>query len=94
MEMLIDEMVAAWRGGDVQFLEQELLLEMDGYPELHNALLIDRNKSWVMPIMDLLDDRDDYLVIVGAAHLVGEDGVPDLLSKRGVRIRQLNESLR
>lgn len=94
MEMLIDEMVAAWRNGDVQFLEKELLLEMDGFPELRNALLIDRNKSWVMPIMDLLDDRDDYLVIVGAAHLVGEDGVPDLLSKRGVRIRQLNESLR
>lgn len=94
METLIDEMVAAWRNGDVQFLEKELLREMDGFPELHNALLIDRNKSWVMPIMDLLDDRDDYLVIVGAAHLVGEDGVPDLLSKRGVRIRQLNESLR
>ena len=78
----------------MQFLEKELLLEMDGYPELHNAILVDRNKSWVAPIIDLLDDRDDYLVIVGAAHLVGANGVPDLLSKRGVRIRQLNESLR
>ena len=94
MEMLIDEMVAAWRNGDIQFLERELLLEMDAYPELHDALLADRNKSWIMPIMNMLDDRDDYLVIVGAAHLVGDDGVPDLLSKQGVRIKQLHESLR
>ena len=94
MEMLIDEMVAAWRNGDIQFLERELLLEMDAYPELHDALLADRNKSWIMPIMNMLDDRDDYLVIVGAAHLVGDDGVPDLLSKQGVRIKQLHESIR
>ena len=91
MEMLIDEMVAAWRNGDVQFLERELLVEMDTYPELYDALLADRNKSWIMPIMNMLDDRDDYLVIVGAAHLVGDDGVPDLLSEQGVRIKQLHE---
>jgi uncharacterized protein len=94
MEMLIDEMVAAWRKGDVQFLEQELLLEIDTYPELHNAILVDRNKNWIRPIIDLLDDRDDYLVVVGAAHLVGNNGVPDLLSKQGVRIKQLHEPLR
>ncbi len=94
LEMLIDDMVAAWRAGDLQFLEKELLHEMDNYPELHQAILTDRNKSWVAPIMELLDDEDDYLVVVGAAHLIGADGVPDLLSKQGVRIRQLHESVR
>ncbi len=95
MEMLIDEMVVAWRSGDVTFLEEELLFEMDTYPELHDALLVDRNKSWVAPIMALLDDSDDYLIVVGAAHLVGEKSVPDLLSKQGVRIKQLHdESIR
>ncbi len=94
MEMLIDDMVAAWRSGDLQFLERELLHEMLDYPELHQAILTDRNKSWIAPIMELLDDKDDYLVIVGAAHLIGEDGVPDLLSQQGVRIRQLHESVR
>ena len=94
MELLIDDMVAAWRNGDLQFLEKELLHEMHNYPELHQAILTDRNKSWVAPIMELLDDEDDYLVVVGAAHLIGEDGVPDLLSKQGVRIRQLHESVR
>jgi len=94
MAMLIDEIVAAWRGGDVQFLEDELLHDMHNYPELHKAILVDRNQSWVNPIMELLDDGDDYLVVVGAAHLIGENGLPDLLSQRGVRIKRLHESLR
>ncbi len=94
MEMLVDELVAAWRSGDVKFLEEELLFEMDAYPELHDAILVDRNESWVAPIMALLDDSDDYLIVVGAAHLVGEKSMPDLLSKQGVRIKQLHESVR
>ena len=94
LETLVDEMVVAWRNGDISFLEEELLYEMDAYPELRDAILVDRNRSWVAPIMALLDDSDDYLIVVGAAHLVGEKGVPDLLSKQGVRIKQLHESVR
>lgn len=93
LEMLVDEMIVAWRSGDVRFLEEKLLFEMDAYPELRDAILVDRNKSWVEPIMALLDDSDDYLVVVGVAHLVGDNGVPDLLSKQGVRIKQLHESV-
>ncbi|MDH3757332.1 MAG: TraB/GumN family protein, partial [Gammaproteobacteria bacterium] len=33
----------------------------------------------------------DYLVVVGALHLVGEDGLPQLLEQRGVRILQMHE---
>ena len=93
LETLVDEMVVAWRSGDVKFLEEKLLFEMDAYPELRDAILVDRNKSWVEPIMALLDDSDDYLIVVGVAHLVGDNGVPDLLSKQGVRIKQLHESV-
>jgi uncharacterized protein YbaP (TraB family) len=94
LELVIDEMVQAWRDGDAEFLERELLREMDAYEELHQAILVDRNKRWIAPLVDLLDDEDDYLVIVGAAHLVGDDSVPDLLSREGVRIKQLHESVR
>lgn len=93
VEMMVDELVAAWRAGDVDFLEAELLHEMNIYPELHQSILVNRNKRWIAPLVDLLDDNVDYLVIVGAAHLVGEDGVPDLLSQQGVRIKQLHESV-
>jgi uncharacterized protein YbaP (TraB family) len=91
-EKIIIELVAAWRRGDAAFLEEILLSEFDEYPELHDLILINRNKKWVGPIMALLNQDDDYLIVVGAAHLVGEESVPDLLSKQGVRIRQLHES--
>ena len=94
LEMLIDELVAAWRIGDVAFLEEELLRDMDTYPELNQAILIDRNKRWVSPILKMLEQKENYLVIVGAAHLIGKNGVPDLLSLEGVRIKQLHDSVR
>ena len=93
-EKIIDELIAAWRRGDTNFLEEILLSEFDDYPELHDSILISRNKKWVGPIMALLNEDDDYLIVVGAAHLVGEESVPDLLSKQGVRIRQLHDSIR
>jgi uncharacterized protein YbaP (TraB family) len=39
----------------------------------------------------LLGDDQDYLVIVGALHLVGEDGVPALLEQRGFSVSQMHE---
>lgn len=90
VEMLADQLVTAWRSGDVRFLEKELLHEAKMSPELHEALLLRRNRDWIDKIVAYLDDDIDYLVVVGAAHLVGEDGVPDLLSRRGVNISQLS----
>ena len=94
LEIMIDDVVAAWRVGDLEFVEELLLQDMADYPELHEAILIDRNERWVDQIGEMLEDDEDILVIVGAAHLVGDDGVPDLLSREGVRIKQLHESVR
>ena len=94
LETIIDDIVAAWRRGDAAFVEAELLHDMQEYPELHDSLLVQRNHRWVEHVVDMLDDDDDYLVVVGAAHLIGDDGLPDLLSNEGVRIRKLHESVR
>ena len=87
----IDEMIHAWRYGDLAFLESGLLDSYKGHAELIDALLTQRNRRWVTQIGELLDDRDDYLVIVGALHLVGDIGVPRLLAEQGVQIQQLSE---
>ena len=39
-------------------------------------------------VEDLLDDRDDYLVIVGTLHLVGKHSLIDLLEGKGHRVLQ------
>lgn len=91
MRESIDEMIRAWRYGDIAALETGLLESFEGHAELSDTLVNNRNLRWVAQITELLDDHDDYLVIVGALHLVGEDGVPNLLAKKGVTIRQLSE---
>jgi hypothetical protein len=88
---IMDDLILAWRSGDIGYLEQTLLDDVSGYPELYDAIVADRNRLWVDTIDELLDDGEDYLVIVGALHLVGEDGVPRLLEQRGVRITQMHE---
>jgi uncharacterized protein YbaP (TraB family) len=68
-----------------------LLEDVSGYPELYDTIVVNRNRLWVDTIDELLKQGEDYLVVVGALHLVGEDGVPRLLQQRGVRITQMHE---
>ena len=82
----IDELIAAWRVGDTNRLSKLMAEGFEQYPDLYRPMTVDRNKKWIDPIEDLLDDRDDYLVIVGALHLVGKDSVIELLEKRGHRV--------
>ena len=88
---IMDDLISAWRSGDIDYLEKTLLDDVAGYPELYETIVADRNRLWVNTIDELLQHDDDYLVVVGALHLVGEDGVPRLLEQRGVRITQMHE---
>ena len=88
---IMDDLILAWRSGDIDFLEQTLLEDISGYPELYDTIVASRNRLWVDRIDELLEHGEDYLVVVGALHLVGEDGVPQLLEQRGVRITQMHE---
>jgi uncharacterized protein len=82
----IDELIAAWRTGDTEALAALMTEGFEKYPDLYRPMTVDRNRKWIAPIEALLDDKDDYLVIVGALHLVGKDSVVELLEKRGHKI--------
>lgn len=84
----IDELLAAWRGGDTDVLGRLLAEGFDKYPDLYRPLTIDRNRQWIGRIESLLDDSGDYLVVVGALHLVGKESVIDLLENKGHKVRQ------
>jgi uncharacterized protein YbaP (TraB family) len=84
----VDELLGAWRRGDVAGLARTLSDEYERFPELYGPLTVDRNRAWVPQIESLLDDADDYLVVVGALHLVGRDSVVDLLRQRGHQVEQ------
>ena len=79
----LEELLAAWRAGDTAALARILSEAFAEFPELYRPLTEDRNRAWIDELESLLDDRDDYLVVVGALHLVGRNSVLDLLQRRG-----------
>ena len=91
IESMMDSLIDAWRNGDTAYFESTVLQDIRAFPELYKAIVSDRNARWASEIMLLLDDEDDYLIVVGALHLVGPDGVPKLLENRGEQVRQLQQ---
>ena len=78
-----DAVVSAWQRGDTAALERLLREETAESPELYRLLTTDRNRRWLPKIMQLLNADQNYLVIVGALHLIGHDGLIELLQRQG-----------
>jgi uncharacterized protein YbaP (TraB family) len=83
-----DAVISAWRNGDTKSLERLLSESYAQYPELFRVLTTDRNRAWLPVISGLLHEDQDYLVIVGALHLVGRDGLIQLLQQQGYQVVQ------
>jgi len=75
--------IRAWQRGDVQELERLFRQESADSPQLMRELTSERNRKWLPRIKALLDDDHDDMVIVGAMHLIGEDGLVALLQRQG-----------
>lgn len=83
------EMIAAWRDGRLDELGNELLREFERYPRLYRMLVVDRNESWIEPIVEHLERPGAELVIAGALHFVGPDSVVRMLEARGYTVERL-----
>lgn len=88
---MLDDAIAAWRVGDTECLEMSLLARTKrDYPGLYSSLIVERNREWLPKIMRLFSEPGREFVLVGVAHLVGEDGLLRRLERAGYQIRQLN----
>ena len=84
------DVIAAWRAGDANKLAALLGDEYKSFPTLYRALVTERNKRWVPQIEKLLRSKENYFVVVGALHLVGDGGLLDLMRRDGFKAEQLN----
>lgn len=90
MEVALDAMITAWRLGDMASLEQQFVQDMrQQAPEIYESLLRQRNWRWLPEIEAMFGDSETEFVLVGAAHLVGDDGLIKLLRERGYEVAQL-----
>ncbi len=86
----IDDMVSAWRTGNNATLEEVYVSDMEtGYPELYNSLLVERNEAWMPLIENMFKQEGTEFVLVGAAHLVGGDGLLSVLEKKGYKVSRV-----
>ncbi|WP_172449792.1 TraB/GumN family protein [Porphyrobacter sp. HT-58-2] len=79
----------AWLAGDAVIIETATHEGFLAVPALREALLTGRNQRWAEAIVPMLAERPRPLIAVGAAHLVGPDGLAALLEAQGYRIRRL-----
>lgn len=83
------EIADAWKAGDLETVERLALRDLQGEPELYQRLLVERNRAWLPQIEALVSPTAPAFVVVGAAHLVGADGLLKMLAARGYTIEQL-----
>ena len=84
----VREMAQQWAAGDIKGLEKALLAGFSDSPDLYFRLLVERNRNWVPHVDTCLQQNAGCFIVVGAAHLVGPDGLPALLAKKGYKVTQ------
>ncbi|MDH5834038.1 TraB/GumN family protein [Luteimonas kalidii] len=88
----IDKLHAAWRQGDAEALWSGMAAEMrKQFPKLYHRINVERNDAWVPKLEAKLSaaGTDDTLVVVGALHLLGEDGVVEKLRAKGYEVQRI-----
>jgi uncharacterized protein YbaP (TraB family) len=89
--VMLGEYLAVWRKGDEAKMEELFIKDLKLYPKLYQTLIVDRNNKWVRNIEGYLNGSGNTMVVVGAAHLVGADGLVNLLRKRGYKVVKLQK---
>jgi uncharacterized protein len=87
---MLGDAITAWRVGNEKRLADALLERTKrDYPGLYRSLIVQRNGDWLPKVKGLFTKRGREFVLVGVAHLVGEDGLLRQLEHGGYQVRQL-----
>lgn len=79
----------AWIEGDTAVLEAETQRGILADADLRQALLVGRNRAWAERIAGLIEQGRRPFVAVGAAHMLGPDGLAAILAGRGYAVRRI-----
>ena len=91
-ETTLDTLVTTWQNGDEKGLEKIIIREMNKNPDLkplYDKLFRERNIEMSLKIEEFLTTDKKFFIVVGSGHLIGEDGIIEILKEKGYTIRQL-----
>lgn len=83
LETAPTELFDYWQTGDAESLATYVEEQAQTNPALYARLVDERNHAWLADIEALLNGNANAMVVVGALHLAGEQGLPTLLKARG-----------
>ena len=88
----LDMFFRAWEDGDAVAMASlvfEGLTEEPALAPYYDKLIDERNLNMAEVIEGFLADDESYFIVVGSAHLIGDNGITNILAKRGYVIEQL-----
>jgi uncharacterized protein YbaP (TraB family) len=89
---LLNDTHEAWRNGDVERLSALVIDDVRAdTPVTYRIINVERNDAWVPKLRQMLDGakQGDTMVVVGAMHLLGNDGVVDKLRAKGYKVERI-----
>lgn len=89
IELELGSLIDSWNRGDENEFQELILRSYGEYPLVYDKLIVNRNRSWLGEIESYLRGDKNYLVVVGAGHLVGQEGLIKLLSNKGYVVEQM-----
>lgn len=75
----------AWRDNDSASIEALVVQMKARYPEIYVRLLQARNRAWMPKLKSLLQGESPQMIVVGAAHWLGPDGLLAALGREGYK---------
>ncbi len=88
----LPRLVEAWKRGDTGLMQDLVfaaLTEEPDYYKLYEKIYFERNRQMALKIEEYLHGTETCFIVVGAGHLVGEEGIVELLRNRGYEVKQL-----
>jgi uncharacterized protein YbaP (TraB family) len=85
----VARLTGAWKTGDAATVERLVMADVKSDPVIYDRLLVSRNRAWMPKIEALVPRPRHAFVVVGAAHLVGPDGLVAMLRAKGYQVVQL-----
>ena len=84
-----NEILSGWKRGDIDTIDRLMRGDYRDSPSLYRRIVTDRNRLWLPKLEGFLrDSHQTRMVVVGAAHTAGGEGLPALLQAKGYQVEQ------